>query len=325
MHECNIRQYKISFFIVAAPAIGIGQTVAGFCNGTIGNGSAALKGPWGIYVSPFDGVLYVGDWDLNRFQAYSTFSRTGRIILSSGVLQPLGIFADSSGTIYMADGTSGNGVVYIQRAGISLTSFPALGLSTTSCLFTGLYTAYGIAVDSSGNIYISLYYCYMVVKWAVNATSGTLVAGVPGVQGSTSNKLGRLRFIHLDENRNALYVSDFINNRIQMFIIGGNGTGTTVAGNSIAGTGLNQLNGPGGIWVTRDSKTLYVADYGNNRVMKWTIGATQGSVVAGSASGVAGSTTQLMNQPADVALDPSETYLYVSDYGNHRIQRFRIQ
>ncbi|CAF5116549.1 unnamed protein product, partial [Rotaria sp. Silwood1] len=71
--------------------------------------------------------------------------------------------------------------------------------------------------------------------------------------------------------------------------------------------------------------TLYVADYGNNRVMKWTIGATQGSVVAGSASGVAGSTTQLMNQPADVALDPSETYLYVSDYGNHRIQRFRIQ
>ncbi|CAF0910228.1 unnamed protein product [Rotaria sordida] len=164
----------------------------------------------------------------------------------------------------------------------------------------------------------------MVVKWAPNATSGTLVAGVPGVQGSTSNKLGRLRFIHLDENQGAIYVSDSSNNRIQKFIIGGNGTGVTVAGNGTVGTGLNQLNGPSGIWVTRDGKTIYVADNGNNRVMKWTIGVTQGSVVGGSISGVAG-TNQLLNQPADVALDPSETYLYVSDYGNHRVQRFRVK
>ncbi|CAF2858735.1 unnamed protein product [Rotaria sp. Silwood2] len=307
------------------PAIGVGQTVAGLCNATIGSGSTALKGPWGIYVSSFDGSLYVGDWDLNTFQVYSAFSRMGQIILSGGVLQALDIFADSSGTIYMADGTYNNGAVYIQRAGINLTSFPAAGLSTSACLFTGIYTAYGIAVDSSGNIYISLHYCYMVVKWTPNATNGTLIAGIPGVQGSTNNKLGRLRFIHLDEARGALYISDFTNNRIQKFIIGGNGTGVPAAGNSIAGTGLNQLNGPGGIWVTRDGQTLYVADYGNNRVMKWTIGATQGSVVAGSANGVAGSTTQLMNQPADVALDPSETYLYVSDYGNHRVQRFRVR
>jgi DNA-binding beta-propeller fold protein YncE len=134
-----------------------------------------------------------------------------------------------------------------------------------------------------------------------------------------------IRFIHLDENRGALYVTDEDNNRIQKFIIGGNGTGVTVAGNMVVGTGLNQLNDPAGIWVTRDGQTIYIADYGNNRVMKWVIGASHGSVVVGSASGVSGTTSQLLNGPGDVALDPTETYLYVSDYYNHRIQRFRLQ
>jgi len=163
------------------------------------------------------------------------------------------------------------------------------------------------------------------VKWAPNATNGTLVAGKWNSSGSTSNKLDVVRFIHLDEDRGALYVTDEDNSRIQKFIIGGNGTGVTVAGNAVAGTGLNQLNDPAGIWVTQDGQTLYVADYGNNRIMKWVIGASQGSVVAGSASAVSGTTSQLLNGPGDVALDPSETYLYVSDYYNHRIQRFRLQ
>jgi DNA-binding beta-propeller fold protein YncE len=312
--------------IVAAPAIGIGQTVAGFCNATLGSGANDLGGPWGIYVSPSDGSLYVTDYDKKRFQLFSPFSRTGSTLFSSGLIQPIDIFVDNSGTIYMIDQRNVNGAfVYIQRAGVIVSSFPAAGLSTTSCLFTGIYSAYGIAVDASGNMYISLYYCFMVVKWTPNATYGTLAAGKQGIQGSTGNTLASARFIHLDEARGALYVTDDGNNRIQKFIIGGNGTAVTVAGNLTSGPGLNQLKQPAGICVTRDGQTLYIADYGNNRVMKWVIGASQGSVVAGNANGVSGSTSQLLNGPADVALDPSETYLYVSDYGNHRVQRFRLQ
>ncbi|CAF2064278.1 unnamed protein product [Rotaria magnacalcarata] len=117
---------------------------------------------------------------------------------------------------------------------MNLRSFPAVGRSTNACRFTGLYTSYGTSVDLSGNVYISLYYCYTVVKWAPNATNGTLVVEQPRVLGSTSNTLGRLRFIHLSEDGNTFYVSDFTNNRIQRFFIGGNRTGVTVAGNSIA-------------------------------------------------------------------------------------------
>lgn len=167
--------------------------------------------------------------------------------------------------------------------------------------------------------------CHVVVRWRANATTGTVIAGVPGVADTTNNKLQYPRFIHLDEDRGALYVCDAYNNRIQRFIIGGNGSAVTVAGGVGFGSGLNQFTDPGGIWVTRDGQTLYVADYGNNRVMKWTIGASAGTVVAGSSSGITGSTSQLLNGPGDVALDPTETYLYVSDYNNHRIQRFRIR
>jgi DNA-binding beta-propeller fold protein YncE len=304
--------------------MGVGLTVAGYCNATGSNGSNELHGPWGIYITPYDGTLYVADWDLGRYQSFAPFSRTGYIFISSGFSQPHDVFVDSSGTIYMTDAAYDNGIAYVQRAGIIVRSFPAPGLSTVSCKLNGLYTAYSVAVDRSGNIYISLYWCYAVVKWAPNATNGTVVAGQLNNAGTSSSQFSTVRFIHLDEDRGLLYVCDFGNNRIQRFVIGGNGTGVTVAGTSSAGTGLNQLNSPAGIWFTRDGQTLCIADYGNNRVMKWTIGATQGSLVAGSLSGISGSTAQLLNGPGDVALDPTETYLYVSDYYNHRVQRFRV-
>ncbi len=312
--------------IVAAPAIGVGQTAAGFCNTTVGSGANDIKGPWAIFVSSSDGSLYVSDYDRNRYQIFSPFSRTGSVILSGGIMQALDILVDNSGTIYMVDGgNSYNATVYIQKAGVIVRSFPAPGLSTSSCLFNGINSAYSIAVDSSGNMYISQFACQMITKWAPNATSGTLFAGVQAISGSASNMLYYVRYIRLDEARGLLYASDAYNNRIQQFIIGGNGTGVTVAGSLTSGTALNRLNRPSGIWLTRDGQTLFVADYGNHRIMKWVIGANQGSVVAGSASGASGSTNQLLNGPSDVALDPSETYLYVADYNNHRIQRFRLQ
>ena len=233
------------------------------------------------------------------------------------------IVVDSSNTSYITNRLADNGTLYIQRGSI-LRSIPVAGQSA-ACFLTGLYNAYGVAVDRYGNIYVAMNQCFIVVKWAPNATAGVLVAGQPGISGVTNSRLSRVRFIHLDDLHGMLYVCDVTNNRIQKFIIGGNGTGVTVAGNTIAGTGLNQLNSPAGIWVTRDGQTLYVADYNNNRVMKWTIGASQGSVFAGSSTGLAGNTNQLFDAPGDIALDPTETYLYVSDYSNHRVQRFRVR
>ncbi|CAF4248524.1 unnamed protein product, partial [Rotaria sordida] len=56
--------------------------------------------------------------------------------------------------------------------------------------------------------------------------------------------------------------------------------GIIVAGDQGQGNRLTQLNGPMGVIVDQLG-TVYVADYGNHRVMRWPKGATQGSVIAG--------------------------------------------
>ena len=48
------------------------------------------------------------------------------------------------------------------------------------------------------------------------------------------------------------------------------------------GSALNQLIIPRGIYVDEsDNDTLYIADCNNNRVMKWLVNATNGTIVAG--------------------------------------------
>lgn len=278
-----------------------------------------------MYFSSVDGTLYVTDGNFARVQAYPLFSRTGYIIRSSGLQNPIGAFVDSSNTIYIADRVANNGLVYIQRAGIDIGTIPPKGTSSTSCVPTELYNPVSVAIDRFNNAYISVSGCCAVIKWPLNSTNGTFIAGQPGSCGTASNQLSFAGPIYLDEDRNALYVSDRDSHRIKKFIIGGNGTGIVVAGNGTAGIGLNELNSPRGIWVSRDGQTLYIADILNNRIMKWTIGATQGSAVAGDVNGIGGSASQLLNRPIGVTLDSHETYLYVADYLNHRVQRVRIR
>ncbi|CAF0992662.1 unnamed protein product, partial [Adineta steineri] len=281
----------------ASPVVGIGQTVAGFCNGSTDNATFGVMGPWGIYVSPFDGILYVANYAVPRVQSFLPFSRIGSTILSNAASLFQDIFVDSSHNIYMSDSGIGQGIIYIQRPGMNLTSFPPIGRSNPNCSLAGLYDIRGVVVDGSGNVYASSATCNTVVKWPPNSSTGTLVGGKLGSFGSSSNLLEWPRFIHLDEDRAFLYVADSTNSRIQKFIIGGNGTGITVAGGNGAGTNLNQLDHPVGVWVTRNGQTLYITDSNNNRVMRWNLGDTQGSVVAGSASGVAGSTNTLFSYP----------------------------
>ena len=60
----------------------------------------------------------------------------------------------------------------------------------------------------------------------------------------------------------------------------GESQGTVVAGGNGNGNRLNQLSYPQYVFVDRDH-SVYVSDYGNNRVMKWMEGAKEGIVVAG--------------------------------------------
>ena len=97
------------------------------------------------------------------------------------------IFVDSSNTLYVADRGTYNGMIYVRQGSVAKT-IPSPGQSTASCLLTGLYAAYGIAVDQSGNMYVSMGNCNGVVRWAPNANKSVLIAGTLGSSGSSNTQ-----------------------------------------------------------------------------------------------------------------------------------------
>jgi sugar lactone lactonase YvrE len=98
--------------------------------------------------------------------------------------------------------------------------------------------------------------------------------------------------------------------------------GFTVAGGNGKGSQLNQLQLPYSIYVD-DNQTIYVADYGNNRIVEWRCGATNGQIVAGGSE--KGNRTNQLNRPTDLTVDKERDDLIICDYGNRRIMRWPRQ
>ena len=53
--------------------------------------------------------------------------------------------------------------------------------------------------------------------------------------------------------------------------------GETVAGGHGHGSQLNQLKIPQGIYVDDQQQLIYIADHGNNRIVKWKLGEKEGN------------------------------------------------
>ncbi|CAF3770780.1 unnamed protein product [Rotaria socialis] len=99
--------------------------------------------------------------------------------------------------------------------------------------------------------------------------------------------------------------------------------GIVVAGGQGEGSALTQLKYPNGIFVDTLG-TLYVADMGINRVMRWTQGGKkkQGTVIVGGHG--EGKGANQLSYPYGLSFD-RQGNLYVADVNNNRVQRFSIE
>jgi sugar lactone lactonase YvrE len=80
------------------------------------------------------------------------------------------------------------------------------------------------------------------------------------------------------------------------------------------------LSNPWGV-VVDQLGTVYIADIGNDRIMRWPTGGMEGSVIAGGNGG--GGQSNQLRLPISLSFD-QHCNLYVADYGNHRVQKFNI-
>ena len=164
----------------------------------------------------------------------------------------------------------------------------------------------GIAVDSTGNVYVTDNQNNRIQKFS---SDGTFLAKW-GTYGSGDGQFQFPTDIAVDSSGN-VYVIDEGNRRIQKF----SSSGTFISKWGSEGSGDGQFLFPSGIAVD-SSGNVYVADWSTNKVQKF---SETGTFLL--KWGTYGSGDGQFDIPYGVAVDSSDN-VYVVDNNNQRIQKF---
>ncbi|CAF0897728.1 unnamed protein product [Adineta steineri] len=212
---------------------------------------------------------------------------------------------------------------------------------------------HGIFIDKNKNIFIADYLNHRIIEWKYNTKEGQMIAGGNN-EGNRMDQLNRPTNVIVDQQNHSiiiadngnsrvirwlnqnqqilidnihcyglatdkngfLYVSDNEKNEVRRWKMGEyNNEGIVVAGGNDKGNQLNQLHAPTFIFVDED-QSIYVSDWFNHRVMKWTKDAKEGKVVAGGNG--QGKNLNQLSLPAGVIVD-GFGQIYVADFGNNRV------
>lgn len=242
--------------------------------------------------------------------------------------RPVAIAADSAGNMYVAE-ESGSKIRKMTPTA-EVTTFAGSG-TFGDADGTGLAASFssptGVAVDSSGNVYVADAWTSTIRK-ITPAAVVTTFAGSSGVNGYADGTGSAARFnsptgVATDIAGN-VYVADQGNRRVRKITPAGDVT--TLAGGSACGScdGTGSAAGfeqPVGVAVD-SAGNVYVADATGNRIRKITplavVSTLAGNGSQGSADGVGTAATFLT--PWGVAVD-SAGNVYVADLGNNKIRK----
>ena len=279
-----------------------------------GSGLKQFSYPWGMFIDD-DQTIVIADNNNHRIVEWKNNSNSSQIV------------AGGNGQGSRNDQLNGPSSVIIDQQTDSLiicdcgnrrvVRWPRRNGQTGEILISNIL-CYDLKMDQNGYLYVSDEEKHEIRRWKIGENHGTIVAGGNG-QGNRTDQLDNPQFIFIDEDH-SVYVTDDLNHRVMKWVKGAK-EGIVVAGGGRGpGNGLNQLSRPGGIIVDQwDS--VYVADSGNARVMRWLKGAEEGTIVVGGNG--EGQQANQLNQPTDFSFD-RENNLYVVDHGNHRVQRFAV-
>ncbi|CAF2083292.1 unnamed protein product, partial [Rotaria magnacalcarata] len=143
------------------------------------------------------------------------------------------------------------------------------------------------------------------------AQKGVTIAGGNWAGGAT-NQLNEPFGLFVDDDQTVV-IADYENHRIMQWKNGDTTNGQVVAGGNGAGNGLHQLHHPTDVLIDKETNSLIICDWGNDRVVRWSrrSGTTQGEILIDNI------------QCFGLAMD-EQRYLYVADTGKHEVRRYQL-
>jgi DNA-binding beta-propeller fold protein YncE len=280
--------------------------------GSSGSGDGQFNTPYDI-ATDGAGNVFVSD---NGNRIIQKFSGSGAFLAkwgSSGTGDgqfntPVGIGTDADGNVYVSDDQNSR-IQKFKSDGTFLTKWGTNGSADGQ-----FNLPLDVAADAAGHVYVADNSNSRVQEFT---RTGTFLAKW-GSSGSGDGQFGGLLGIGTDLEGN-IYVSDNSNARIQKFSAAGapisEATGSFLLKWGSSGSGSGQFNNPVAAAVDA-SGNLFVAEYGNHRIQKF---SSTGTFI--TQWGSLGSGNSQFNQPQGIAVDASGN-VYVADTQNHRIQKF---
>jgi len=262
------------------------------------------------------------------------YSGDGGPATSARLSGPTGVAVDITGNIYIADARN-NVVRKVSAAGIISTfagdSIPGYTGDGGAAIAAELNRPYGVALDTSGNLYISDARNFVIRKvntsGIISTVAGSNIAGYSGDGGAaTMAKISVPLGISVDGSGN-LYIADSRNNVIRK--VSATGTIRTFAGTGVAGITGNgtpataaTLFSPSDVKVDASGK-VYIADSSNTvRMVNTgdTINAFAGNGIAGYSGDGGPAVLAEMTGPVGLAIDAAHN-VYIATPGNSVIRR----
>lgn len=343
----------VAMSIGCSAQTGIITTMAG--NGTVGFSgdggqatAAQLTNPTGVAVDSV-GNVYIAEPGTHRIRKVSPagvistvagngtpgYSGDGGLAIAAQLNFPTGVAVDFAGNLYVVD-TANERIRKVTPEGVISTvagngtaGFSGDGGPATAAQ---LDTLDGVAVDSTGNLYIADSFNFRIRKVTAAGVINTVAGnGTPGFSGdggpATAAQLGNPTGVAVDSAGN-LYFSDVHFHRVRK--VTPDGIVSTVAGTGTAGFSGDgspataaQLNGPIGVAVDSGA-SLYIADQSNFRIRKITAAGVISTVAGDGTSGLnldtGPATAAQLNLPSGVAVD-SAGDLYIADPGNFTVRK----
>lgn len=250
----------------------------------------------------------------------------GGLATDASLAFPNAVALDANGNLYIAEFArvrKVSGGIITTVAGTGEQGFSGDGGPATSAT---IYDPQGLAVDTSGNLYIADTYNNRIRKVSGGTITTVAGNGSSGFSGdgdpATSATLDYPWGLTCDAAGN-LYISDNGNNRIRKV------SGGIIA--TVAGNGNNTFSGDGGLAVNASlsdpfgvavdaAGNLYIADSGNFRIRKVSQGII--TTVAGTgAKGLAGdggpALSAMLEYVTGIALDSRGTVYFTNDPGTN--------